>query len=348
MTHRQDSATYETQVAQWLFKEICNSFPSLSPNYLRLDTATRHFTRNSYQEEFTETSKVLSKNNWDSLQAGSNFFDELEMDWLAHIYDSPGGIPGRFEPMDANMKIVPMPPKKWLKKQKVPGNVKMFDKKISEASLFPEGGPEPNAYILFEITMDHKILRMKLAQLERDLTFLLCRKKSSGVNSILEIVRLVGVAAPKITPNEFIDQLKLYTTQLPLLTELWLNQRLVCAVISVDNAYTAKLLSEFNALSSSIGSIDSEIKQNELIIVKKKVEMIEMDVKMKEMDVKKKAEMIEMDVKMKAEMIEMEKQRMAKMMEISDLKEKIAYWKSRNNQEKVDLLEAKLEKYYEP
>jgi hypothetical protein len=60
------------------------------------------------------------------------------------------------------------------------------------------------------------------------------------------------------------------------------------------------------------------------------------------------AKMIEMDVKMKAEMIEMEKQRMAKMMEISDLKEKIAYWKSRNNQEKVDLLEAKLEKYYEP
>jgi len=199
-------------------------------------------------DAFLRAQDLLKRSNWMSLGHGSLEFDSIEIDCLLHLYDAS---PSSSLAPPSPLFIVP-PPKALKKKPSV------YVPNISPVKISSAAINEANYYATFEITTDSGMLLDKVAQLERDLTVLLCRQRiirDSPDLKIEHIVRYAGIVAPKANRNEFLGYLQEYANEIPLLYNLWCCERVVMAKIGRDEQYVAGKLSRFNSLSDVLSLV---------------------------------------------------------------------------------------------
>jgi hypothetical protein len=212
------------------------------------ESSRRVFKKIDYFKDFEDAADMLRACNWEALGQGSYEASEIEIDCLLHIQN-----PGRFV-LDSQIGgFYHIRPKKFKVKQAVHNYQK---KRISSSSV----DPQSNTYVMIEGTSGKTtddLVKLKAAQMERSLAFLLCKKRNEVGNvdvKITELVSYVGIACPKNISNQ-VTGLLTTLTELPLLTELFKIGRFIGFTINFDlGKFIGK---QFEVLNSSINTFSS-------------------------------------------------------------------------------------------
>jgi hypothetical protein len=250
---------YEVYCVETIITHLSTQFPT-SKRYC--ETAVRKFLRNEETLAFKNAEKALRNSNWEALDVGKYIFEEIEVDCLLHIYDTYSPSAVNFTPPFYHVK----PTSTW-QSNHPSVTPKNFEKKISDKAIV-DINDAPNAYAVFEISIDANIFDKKLGQLERDLTVLLYRQRLNDDNIHIEdIVRFVGLATTKADLVKIRQFIETEESKLPLLSTLYTLNRVLVVKVRPDLSYTSRKLAQFNSYSdiiSSISDIDEKIKIQQL------------------------------------------------------------------------------------
>jgi hypothetical protein len=246
-----------------------------SLNRVYCENAVRTFHKSTDPEAFEAAIETLKTNHWGLLRnkQTEGDFHMIEVDCLLHLYDDTNLS---LDPLEYgnSFYLIPAPRPKDGEAQVVTA---LFRRKISELALPLLNGEElademvANCYAIFEITLDPKMLQEKVAQLERDLTVLLQRHQhlQNDTNiTIGNLVRFAGIITKNSCTKLFIDILSKHASKLPLLTELWHQNRLVCGSVVPDDGYVADRMSLLDAHSDSLvalSPLSTEILKEQLL-----------------------------------------------------------------------------------
>lgn len=233
---------------------------------------------------FNMSKAMLSSCNWESLNFGSLDFDMIEIDCLIHIYEPPDS-PTNWSKCAPFIHVPPR--KKWIQLQKpfLPSSRPLLAKQISDSAIATDNDSPPNAYVVFEITLNPNLILSKLAQLERDLALLLSRQRIllNDINlRISSLVSLCGLVTQEAKVQNMQSILETNFQILPLVTELWISRRLVVVKLSKSKQYLARKIGHLNSVSDSLGEIaqlKKEILELELKEAKTREEILEVELK---------------------------------------------------------------------
>jgi hypothetical protein len=183
---------------------------------------------------------------------GSFEFEKIEIDCLIHFADN----------LTETILLSPpiyhvLPSKTWslAHPTKSTSAFRGFHKKISEEAI----DDNADVYGVFEITIDKNMYPAKLAQLERDLTVLLHRKKVLDSNvEIQDLVRFAGIATTKALIQHIRIFIETYYDMLPLLSTLYSMNRVVVVKVDRDLKYVARKIAQLNSYSDVFSSISNQ------------------------------------------------------------------------------------------
>jgi hypothetical protein len=200
---------------------------------------------------FQEMTKTLKKSGWANFKDGSVNAKQIEIDVLIHVHN-PGKfllstVKGYYEIRPANF---------------VAGSVthNYLSRGISKEAL--DQAKNPNTYIVIEVTVDRQLVLSKLVQLERDLTFLLCRQRVGTKDNHLgidQIVSYVGIATRENVEQDVKKALNSFPGQLPLVSILFSLGRFIGFDISFDlPVFIGKQFDRLNATHAGFKSFREE------------------------------------------------------------------------------------------
>jgi len=226
-----ESSIYETQCVQLIIKSLQKQNSSLSSKYC--DAASRKFYISQHLQAFQQAKLLLQNSDWQSLDNGSLDFDNIQIDCLLHTSQNQSLENTKVE---QPLAVVTVPKRHKIRVEEKP----FLRKMISEAAIADEESSEPNCYVVIEITLDPSRLKNKLAQLERDLTVLLCRQRiNQNCESlhITEIVQYAGIVSKKNLEMGVQSHFQEYQKCLPLLYILWQVGRVIVAKIKPKSMF---------------------------------------------------------------------------------------------------------------
>jgi hypothetical protein len=230
---------FESLGRETIIKVLKTHLVDLSTDYCEAANRTFHRCPESSQI-FNNMTSELEKSGWSTLNHGSAKADTIEIDFLAHIYN-----PGRFLlPSQGGFYSI-----RPLKFNARAATHAYLQRGISNEAL--DQSRTPNTYIVLEVTMDKKLTPGKLGQLERILTFLLCRKQEETQDYQIEIqtiISYVGIATKGNIEMAVRGVLGL-PTQLPLLSTLFYLGRFIA--FDIDFNYPVYLGKQFDRLNAT-------------------------------------------------------------------------------------------------
>jgi len=132
-----------------------------------------------------------------------------------------------------------------------------------------------NTYVVFEATTDPALLGKKLAQLERQLTYLLCRQRRKWSDSGLEVYHIVafaGLALNRDICNQVKATLLSKQKALPLLWELFTRNRVLVLIHGSMHMY-------MTSITDKIAAPPFEELNNTMISLGQEVQAVQKDIK---------------------------------------------------------------------
>jgi hypothetical protein len=178
---KEGGRSFENTFRMSFIKDLYNEGKGLHimAEYFNQEMASRKYSNTTEPQLMKECRSRLKSLNWND---GDTSFEEIEMDCVLRCYidlDKAKEFP---EPV----KI--LSPKKP-EDQKLQS---VFTKKISDSTIVEE--TEPNNYVIVEISSHSNNLCQKLAQLEKDLLFLLLRHQKHQAEPTATIESIISYA----------------------------------------------------------------------------------------------------------------------------------------------------------
>ncbi|KAJ3412202.1 hypothetical protein HDV05_001112 [Chytridiales sp. JEL 0842] len=278
-----DPKLYETACVDVLVHHLQSLVEGKQPVSTYSSTAVRTFRKVDDTEEiFEDAYDALRQAGWDVWDLASGLqFHEVQVDALIHVssmvFDETITLRTPFIAIPKpkpNHAALTSPPK--------PFEFKVSDQAI-ELPEDIEAGVYLNCYCVFEVTIDPSKYKEKLVQLEKNLTFLLCRARvihSMDDLDVADIVRFAGIITSKSKSvnvshlRKFLDK---NHAHLPMLTRLWALERLYLGRVPATSDWMAKQLALVASVSDSLST--TSVLNEKLLDLK--VQSAELDLKIK-------------------------------------------------------------------
>jgi chaperonin cofactor prefoldin len=243
-----------------------NSHPESSQDATKKST---NKNRNSHRESSQDATKKSTNKNRNQINVtDSDDFDSIEIDILFHGVDRGGDLK-----FDGSLLVV-KPENASSVSVSTSGAV--LKTQISDKAIFPEkiaqeNNESPNCYVVFEVTTNPNLMNLKLLQLERVLTVLLCRKQIKNPDmKICDLVRVSGIITTANKKGTIVDILNKDEGTLKLIKELAIHGRFFCkkfasSPVKTNAVNVAKIE---NKLGNHIKGIQTETAEMKNDIVK--------------------------------------------------------------------------------